>query len=306
MTCRGSSGKLTEELVEAAVGKAFETFRLAGGRYRKGALTGEECRRNKAQAFCGVFMGLFTDNMLELRLSGKNYTQFKKEYDDYLKGYDTVNQDHIPWLFDTQDGPREAHESDRKQFFRLMELFRIFPGYFEPVPENVPAPGKVYVHTYNSSSVCAVPFSCADDGGLLADADAAGRTYRLRNGLGLEAVLTVVEDRRRAGRKGLDFDEMVFRTDKGAAAMKAEFLAEGHIEGYTARERKGSPEILIRLEEGGRKVGKLAYREDPDDAEAYRNHPLWQEYFRWCGEMEKRRDRMLEPLFDGFMRADDI
>ncbi len=305
MTGTGSE-RLTDGLAGTAVSEAFEAFRRTGGLYRMGILTEEECRRNMAQAFRGVFTGLFRDNMLELRLSGKNYTQFKKEYDEYLKGYDTASQDHIPWLFDTQDGLSEAHESDRRRFFRLMELFQIDPGYFEPVPENVPAPDKTYVHTYNSSSVCATRFRCTDDGGLLADADAAGRTYRLKNGLGLEAVLTVMEDRRRAGRKGLDFDEMVFRTDKGPAAMKAEFLAVGYIEGYTARERKGSPEILIRLEDGGRKVGLLAYREDPDDAEAHRNHPVWQEYFRWCGDMEKRRDRMLEPLFDGFMRADDI
>ncbi|MBO4832219.1 MAG: hypothetical protein J5569_07160 [Oscillospiraceae bacterium] len=298
------SARLTDELVGTAVEKAFKAFRRTGDLCRKGLLTGEEFRREMTQAFCGVFMGLFSDNKLELRLTGANFPQFAREYEEYLKGNCADGPDHLPWLFDVQGRPREAQEGDRKRFFGLMETFRLAPEYFEPAPEGMPVPDLVPVHMYSSAAVYGTHFRCVDDGGLLTDADPEGRTYRLKNDLGLEAVLTVREDRRQTDRKGLDFDEIVCRTDKGIIVAKAEFLAEGHIEGYTARERSGDPAVLIRTGDCGKKVSWLAYWESPADRAAREAHPLWREYRRWCIEKETRRKVILDALFDGFRQPE--
>ena len=302
MTGTESGARLTEELAGAAVNDAFRAFRRTGDMCRKGCLTEDEYRREMTRTFCRVFMGLFSDNMLELRLTAANYPQFKNEFEEYLKGNDPVSPDHLPWLFDTQNESREAQESDRRQFFRLMETFRLAPDYFEPAPVGMAVPDLVPVHMYNSSAVYGTHFRCKDDGGLLTDADPVGRTYRLRNDLGLEAVLTVREDRRQTDRRGLDFDETVCRTGRGVLVAKAEFLAEGYIEGYTARERSGNPQVLIRLGDGGKKVDWLAYWEDQNDRAARVAHPLWREYRRWYDEIEARQSAMLDAFFEEFRR----
>ncbi len=303
MTGKENGGRLSEELVGTAVEETFKAFRRTGDMYGKGFLTDEEYRRKMTRTFCGVFMGLFSDNMLELRLTGASYPQFVNEYEGYLKGNDTESPDHLPWLFDLQYGSCEASENDRRQFFRLMETFGLAPDYFEPAPGGIPVPGLELVHRYKSASVYSVRFRCEDNGGLLTDEDPVGRTFRMKNDLGLEAVLTVREDRRRTDRNGMDFDEIVCRTDRGIIVAKAELLAEGYIEGYTARKRSGDPQILIRLGDGGKKVRRLAYREDRNDRAAREDHPLWREYRRWCDEKEAWRSAMLDAFFDGFKAA---
>lgn len=82
---------------------------------------------------------------------------------------------------------------------------------------------------------------------------------------------------------------MVYETDRGIVAKKAEFLAEGSIEGYTTQERHGSQEILVRLTSPD-KINSLAYSEYSEDYNAFSDYPLWQEYLAEQRE-QWRRDR---------------
>ncbi len=293
--------RLTDECVDAAVERALKKFDRAGEKFRRGLVTENECRRVLMEEFYTVFMGFFRENDIELELNETSYVQFAREFRAYKEGDDLSNPDHMPWLYDRTEEPCEAAANDQRQFFRLMERFHLLPEYFEPVPEGVPAPDIIPIHQYHSAGVYGTHFNCIDDGGLLADSDPAGKTFRLKNDLGLEAAVTIKEDRRRGDRNGMDFDEVVSSSNRGVVVALAEFLAEGCIEGYTAKERKCDPEILIRLNNSGENVCWLAYWRDPHDEEACRGCSMWQKYFDWAAEKERRQEEMLSCLFDAYL-----
>ncbi len=287
--------RLTDELVEAEAGKAFEEFRRIGKQYWRGFLDETMARQEMRSGFSRIFMKLFRDHHLDLRLNRDSYPLFKEEYEACRKGMPFSN--HMPWLFDTEED-YEASERDQARFFDLMTRFHVSPDCFEPLPEEAAEPGIVPIHQYKLAGVYGIHFDVADDGGLLEEARPIGKTFRLKSRKGLEAVLTIREDRRQQDRSGMDFDELVVPTEHGLSVSMAEFLAEGYIEGYTARERTADPRILIRLEERGTRVSWLAFWSDPKDQEAFRNDPLWQDYFIWQEEKSRRLHAALSGLLE--------
>lgn len=289
---------LTDELVNTKLEEIHRTWQRVRVGARRGILTEDEIRSELLSGFYGIFMGLFRENGLTLRLDKENYPCFAGEYEAYKKGDGVSAAAHLPWLFDTGADQGEAEEADRRQLFRLMEEFRVTPDYFEPpsYAEQIVVPDRVPIHGYNSACVTGTHFNCVDDGGLLADENPTGKTFTLTNDLGLKAVLTIKEDRRREDRNGMDMDELVWPTEKGLVILKAEFLAEGYIEGYTARERKENPEVLIRLKEGGTRIWWLAYWEDRYDQRSAGEYPMWQDYYRWLDEQRARAGKVLEVL----------
>ncbi len=289
--------RLTDELVESETGKAFEEFRRIGKQYWRGILDDAMARREMTSGFYRIFMKLFLDHHLELRLNKDSYPVFKKEYESHQKGICFRMQNHMPWLFDT-DGDYEASERDQIYFFDLMTRLHASADYFEPLPEETAVPNEVSIHQYSAAGVYGIHFDVADDGGLLEEARPIGKTFRLKSSKGLEAVLTIREDRRQQDRSGMDFDEQVLSTEKGLVISMAEFLAEGYIDGYTARERTADPRILIRLEDRGTKVFWLACWSDPKDQEAFLNYPLWQDYFIWQKEKDRRLNEILSSLLE--------
>ena len=297
--------RIPDGLAEAKLREIFGRYRRAGDRYRKGVLTEDSYRQEILTGVIGVFMSFFTDNGLKLLLDGENYPCFAREYPEYRNGRTPADRDHLPWLYDVKDSTCEAAAGDRRLFFRMMEAFGLTPEYFEPLPAGVPSPDTVPVHRYNSAEVYGIRFSCADDGGLLSDEDPVGKTFRLVSDTGTEAVVTIKEDRRNAGRNGMDFDELVAPAEGGLAVAMAEFLAEGYIEGYTARGNRSKPDILIRLKDGGRKIYWLAYWEDGGDEKARMDYPGWREYYAWCEKKEIERAGILAPLFEKFIRVSD-
>ena len=297
--------RIPDGLAEEKIAEVFGRCRRAGKWYRKGVLTEDSYRQEILRGVFGVFMSFFTDNGLKLRLDGENYPCFAREYPEYRNGRGPADRVHLPWLYDVTEGTREASAEDQRQFFRMMEAFGLTPEYFEPLPAGVQAPDTVPVHRYNSAAVYGVRFRCADDGGLLVDEDPVGKTFRLLSDTGTEAVVTIKEDRRNAGRNGMDFDELVTPAEGGLIVAMAEFLAEGYIEGYTARENRSKPDILIRLKDGGRKIYWLAYWEDGGDEKARMDYPEWREYYAWCEKKEIERAGILAPLFERFIRVSD-
>ena len=179
-------------------------------------------------------------------------------------------------------------------------------GYFKPRqhPEGMAVPDLVPVHAYHSSGVMGTHFTCVDDGGLLTDKSPVGKTFRLKNDIGLEAVLKIKEDRRNADRNGMDFDEMVSSSSAGMFVLKAEFLAEGFIEGYTASERKHNPEILIRLKNNKKEIFWLAYWADAEDFEAHRKCPVWQEYYAWADIQSPTEKQAREEILSWLKEKD--
>lgn len=289
-------GKSAAELVEAALERAMREFELAGKAYKKGYMTDGDTFQTMLRTFYTGFWDCLRDARLELRLDERNFTGFSAQYES---GEESAG--HLPWLYEHDHGSREASAEDQRQVIRLMKSFHLPPAFFEPLPEAVIRPRRHYVHGYVNATAYLVEFRCVDDGGLLAAEDPVGKSYRLTDDLGLTAEVLIREDRRNGDRSGMDFDETVFVTAKGIVVQKAEFLAEGRIRGYTAIERQGNPELLIRLD-GERKVSHLAYWEFDGDQEAYRAYPLWQEFFRRSEELEERQRRILSSFFNGFRK----
>ena len=281
--------RLTKELVDTAVTNYRHKTEKVANLYQRGMISEDEACRVVAHAFHDAFWALIKRSYLKLDLNTANYEQFQKEYQIFLTGSDLIEHTHVPWLFDTKSGPEDASEEDQRLVFLLMEQMHIPPSLFEPISDSVIKPNKIYCHTYRSASVISISFECIDDGGLLSDYKPLGKNFTLVNTLGLKAEVTIKEDRRKENRMGMDFDEMVFQTESGLYVEKAEFLAEGSIEGYTAKDRSGNRDILIRLISPDR-IHSLAYWENEEDYAAYSHYSLWQEYLaeeskRW------RRDR---------------
>ncbi len=299
-------GHLSDEIVNTKLDGILKAFQKTGAFWRRGILTEEEVRKELAEGFFSVFMTFFKENCLELRLDKENYACFAGEFEAYQSGSEPAASAHLPWLYDTEKTPCEAAGEDRRQFFRLMNVFHVAPDYFKApeYPENMAVPDRVPVHTYHSSCVMGTHFNCVDDGGLVSDESPVGKTFTLENDLGLRAVLTVREDRRNKDRHGLDFDEMVCPAEEGMLVLKAEFLAEGYIDGYTSHVRKHNPEVLIRLADGGKKVFWLAYREDGDDWKAYREHPLWHDYYCHLDRQEDKTEKVLEKLWNEYILSE--
>ncbi len=291
---------ITNEILEDAVERTLKDLGRKGRSFRKGLLSEEECFQSMFDTLYHGFLCPLAALGIKTGFSRNSYGAFSKEYEAYIRGDGPYEGDHVPWLF-VYDGAGcyEASPEDRLQFFRLMKEYMIVPEYFEPLPEGILSPGRTFVHLWNGCTAYSIEFRCISDLGLTEDEDTKGKTYILDSELGLEAAVTIKEDRRGRWRQGLDFDEYITVTPEGRAALKAEFLAEGYIEGYTAKERQGDPDILIRTGPEG-KVARLSYYSFPDDETAYSEYPLWQEYLLWEKEKSLRKRDILSVLFDRF------
>ena len=286
--------------------KRIKELSRIGKACRRGLINEETGRQEVTKVFLKVFMGLFSDHHLELRINNKNYSLFAKEFQAYQNGTHVPDPDHMPWLYDHENGSCEAAEYDQRQFFDLMERFHVTPEFFEPAPDGIPAPDIVPVHQYRNTGVYGTHFHCINSEELLSEEHPAGKTFRLRNELGQEAVLTIKEDRRTQDREGMDWDEIVTSAKDGPVIVKADFLAEGHIEGYTAIERTCNPEILIRLNDKGGTVGWLAYWSDNNDWKARNEYPLWQAYYDWLGKKEEKGNEIIGSIFNEFMQMPEM
>ena len=291
---------ITNEILEDAVARTLKDLRRKGKSFGKGLLSEEECFQSMFDTLHHGFWGPLAALGIRASFDKNSYETFSKEYEEYLKGDDLFAGDHVPWLFVYYKAEcGEASKEDMLQFFRLMKEYMIPPEFFEPLPEGILTPDRTFVHLWNGCTAYTIKFICVNDSGLTEDEAPEGKSFRLVSELGPEAVVTIKEDRRGKWRQGLDFDEYITVTPGGRAALKAEFLAEGYIEGYTAKERQGDPGILIRTGAGG-KVERLSYYSFPDDEAAYSEYPLWQKYHLWEKEKSLRKREILSNLFDRF------
>ncbi len=289
--------RLTDEFVERKLAEAAESLARIDKSYRRGILSREAGQQELLKVFQDVLLCALSEHHLGLRLNETNYPRFVRAFAEYQKGNAPADTAPLPWLYELSGEPSAAVENDQKQFFRLMETLHLPPEYFAPIADGVPAPDIVPIHLYHSAAVYGTRFRCVDDGGLLADGAPLGKTFTLENDMGLKARLRIKEDRRRGDRNGMDFDELVCSSEKDLVVVKAEFLSEGCIEGYTAKESRTKPEVLIRLKDGGSQVFWLAYWADANDMAAHTAHPLWQAYHRCCAEKQRRQDEILAALF---------
>ena len=157
------------------------------------------------------------------------------------------------------------------------------------MPEGIVAPIKHWTHTFNGAAAYVIGYDCIDDGGLLADDFPVGKTYELTSELGLKAVVTITEDRRKDDRNNMDYDEMM---------PMGEYLAEGYIERHTPIKRD-DPKVVIRTNGCG-KITRLGIVETNRDVEAFWKYPLWKEYFDWTRNYQNNRDKILQDYFDSF------
>ena len=291
---------LTIESVKDTLENTFQQFNRLGEAYRRGFLNDSDFLSGMEQALHRGFWSFLSANGIELRINEANYQAFAKEYRSYFDVVDDEDHSQYSWFSDRRDPNGEASANDSRMIFYLMGKYRLGPDYFEPIPEDIPRYSLHGIHQYHFDGVYGTDFNCVDDGGLLSDDRPVGKTFRLKNDLGLEAMLTIKEDRRNGYRSGMDFDELVISSDKGTEVLLAEFLAEGYIEGYTAKERTGNPEILVRLQNKGKQICWLAYWRDSNDEKAFLDYPLWQSNFNWDPKKVLRQKQLLAPFFNAF------
>lgn len=302
LSCSGSN--LTNTYIDALSAKIFSEFRNIVDGYQRGIHTGKECSDKMREAFYGAFFKLLNENCLKLSITFENYNRFCAQFSEYQKSHEIpLSADPVPWLLDTISSNHEADPSDKKCFFRFMESFCLSPDFFLPPPKEIIFPRSHGVHMYHSEGVYSLEFSCADDGWLLSDPDPVGKTFVLTDDMGIRAEITVKEDRRGTERSGMDIDELVYSTGKGNLVNLAEFLGEGYIEGYTAKEERAKPDIIIRTDPSGKVIRRLAYWEDVNDRQAFMEYPLWQEAFRWEEERNKRREEILKGSFEKYLKS---
>ncbi len=286
--------------VKDTLEKTFREFNHIGESYRRGFFNDSDFLFGMEQALNRGFWSFLRANGIEFRINEANYPSFTKEYRSYFDGVDDEDHSQYSWFYDRSDPTGEASVNDKRLIFYMMGKYHLGPDYFEPIPEHIPRYSIHGIHQYHSVGVYGTDFNCVDDGGLLADDRPVGKTFRLKNDLGLEAVLTIKEDRRNGNRSGMDFDEQVFSSDHGPVIVLAEFLAEGYIEGYTAKERTGNPEILVRLQNKGKHICWLAYWRDSNDEKAFSDYPLWQMNFDWNSNKALKQKQLLAPFFNEF------
>lgn len=289
----------TDERVDALAEQTLRELRIIGARYAKGLLTDWECEIDMTEALDRGFWVFLRDCGIRLRPDRGSYGAFAEAYRAFRSGADFGEAPQTPWLFfDAEGQTRAATAEEIRRFFRLMSRYGMTCEFFEPIPDDVPDPRRRFVHSWHGVSAYSIGFNCADDGGLLTEAQPVGKTFRLTDDRGLTATVTIKEDRRSGDRYGMDFDEMITVTDQGPSLLKAEFLAEGAIEGFTAEARDGCREILIRIGRDGR-ISELAYYEMRADFDVYRAFPLWRPYFRWADEKEGVRMAWFEQFKHG-------
>lgn len=311
--------RLTGEQIDENILNAFENFRKIGRLYRRGLLTDHEFSQRMSEIFYEHFYRfLHQEHGLEFCFTDSTWAGFLEDYrlwqehslpkehpdtpwlqnDNFADSFDSDN-DFIHTLrsmknygFDLPYGRAEASSYDKIQVFRLMEAFHIPPDYFEPVPAGIIKPDISYIHTYHDAVVVIIGFHCIDDGGLLGDNNPCEKTFTLTNTLGLKAKLLIKEMR------SLE-EQMELHEDADMYITLGAYLAEGYIEGYTQIQEGASTKIVIRTDEKG-SICKLGAILIQDDNTAYRNFPLWQEYFDWFNKNLKKRKEIEENFYRQF------
>ena len=283
--------RLTDELVEATVNKIFADYHLWGNLYKRGINTKEESYQRMEISIHESFWKLIRENNLKLCLSEANFPYFCKEFENHVKGDTSDNQDHISWLYDVAEEKCEASLNDQRLFFDLMEKLRLTSDYFEPLPENIPSFDVYQIHQYAFEGIYSTNFNCIDDGGLLEDETPIGKTFRIKNELGLNAVVTIEK-------KDSKYHETSTRTP-------VEFTATGYIEGYTAIERTCNPEITIWIGKDKRLPWHLTFWMNGNDSNARSQYPLWQEFLQCCNAKGEKQHSILFPVFDEYMGIKD-
>jgi len=292
--------RLTEELVNEQIQKSIREFERIKRSYDNGFITENERRVMILNLFQKNFWLFLHDSGIRLKKDCDSYLQFVEDYRLYQKGEDLAESAH--WLYSRFDQEHIATTEEKRLFFVLMDWFCLPPEVFEPLPEDIVKPERQYVHGYHSDTVYGIRFDCVDDGGLLEAECPVGNTFELTDVYGLKAVIKIVEDRRQTDRHGMDFDELIYETDQGIRVVRAEFLAEGCIEGYTVKERVGNIKILVRLCDNGKKVNWLAYYSSMDDDNEFYNYPLWQQYFESEHKQEADIQNRVISLYDKLMK----
>lgn len=287
---------LQSDLITEHIQEQYGRIKGALKQYRRGSLTRDDCRRIINNA---IWDGYFRFIQKELKFNF-NY----RVWDDFLNEFNKFEQN-VPlteatgesWLNSQQwDDINKAwvpaSASDRAQTLRLMQAFHIPPEYHTPIPDNIPLP-HTRVHP-SGGDLCVsttISFKCEADGGLLECDAPCGKTFTLKNNLGLEAVITIKE---------------VFSEPKEILHNRAfaDYRGEGYIEGYTEMNfQRRNPELYIRLEDG--KVDRMIAFLSNEDWHVYNRFPMWQDYFHWMQFYQTMFEKAIDSFFESFKNAGD-
>ncbi len=123
---------------------------------------------------------------------------------------------------------------------------------------------------YNDCCQYLIEFNCINDDGLLIDDAPIGKTFQLIDDLGLRAVITITK----------------VHTD------------DEKVNSIHSKERK-FPKIPISTQNG--KIVLLSIFQGDDDAKAFREYLLWQDFFKWSDSSHEEQQRILSDFFSLFI-----
>ena len=313
------AGRILSEEIDETIQKAYAEFARIMKNHRRGLLSEDSTHIDMDQIFYENSFDYIRDRGFRIfRETSDAKKRYKEEWELWKRGETPLCDQGDEWLFydnlddiyddkswldvirsfkyyglDTSPTETPASPYDKIQIFRLLDAFQIdlAPSYLER-PEGMASPDRYITHTYNGGNKIVVGFQCVDDGGLLADISPTGKTFRLKNDLGLTAEITIKEVRAPEERFGMD--------EVDDYAPRGTYLGEGYIEGYTATEQRRLPEITIRTDDNGRIVKLGTSQVWEDDLKAFSEFSLWQEYFCWMGAADEQDQRNRYDFYERF------
>lgn len=279
---------LQPDIVKEHIKEHFSYFSQIWRQYHRGCLSSDDCRREIENI---IWKGCFfyINEALTLNFNQHVWDIFLEEYRKIEQGILLTELHDISWLNSKQwDETNKiwvpASAADRTQALRLMQAFRIPPEYFVPLPDDTPIPQIRCRPSGGESCVnSALSFECVDDGGLLSCKEPCGKTFTLKNELGLKAVITIKE-------KFPEAKEILHNR------ASADYRGEGYVEGYTEMSfQREDPSLYIQLWRG--KIDGIIVFISNVDNYAYHQYPMWQDYFSYLAS----RQAIFIKVVDGFL-----
>ena len=306
--------KITEEQFSHNTEKIYKVMERIRRAYSRGIMTRSELVNDMWEVYRGYFLDFLHSHSLYFRFENHNWGSFSKDYDtwktdptaftgedsDWLEEYDPENhldQDSVLMIesvqnygYDLSIPKINAGLQDMIRFFRLMDVFFIDPEFFRPMPPEIIAPRYIMTHDYADASKCVIDYHCTEDNGLLSCDDPVGKRFKLKDALGLTAIVTITEDRSKTDKNKYD--------DIDDYYPLADYAGEGYVEGYTVKDNRKYPEMTIRLDRKGC-IRQLGVSMDMNDYHTgFMDYPLWAEYHQWENRKRKEQSRTLLGAYE--------
>ncbi len=266
--------------------------RLCGYRMR-GIMNDEDIRLELYNDAMRALEDVFEPFGIVRSIGKTNYAAFSDAYDRYLRKEPHAPAEAGEWLYydrrrdvsvrgaegDADRGRMGAPAWAKEVFFGVLREYGIPAPFFMPLPDGIPDPHALCLHSYARSWDFLIRFECVGGDAFFDDRSPAGKEFCLTDRYGLRARIFV----ERVYSPG---DKAPFRNrlvEKKAGAM----AATGTVEGYTTGDRHS-----LEIEREGDRTVWIFLEMSPEDTRVYLDFALWRPYFEW----EQRKTDLLADV----------